>query len=555
MFGSPTLNLPTSVNYGDNWSGNIFIPTQWPVGVTMPPALPSLPVTLLAQLETPEGQRFNVGTATPSFQPGQALSVPVSFNTSQLAGPGSEKIFLKAQDLQGNNLLPGGANGLLLGMLNVLQAAAGALPTPAVPGVPGAGVLSQYGSVVVSMSPQTVKVGDTVNIPVTYTHIGAPETRTLYAAIGQNKGFFDEILHSEKSINVPLDAAQITRTENVPILITSALSPGTYGVFGKIKDLPGINILSGRQVVSPSVWNVITVIGATTLKVTNQPRSGGTLEFSFTGFQPNSQVTVGVQGGGQAAFQSNSSGAGSGRFTISEPPGSYTLFAKDSYGHSVTAPFTVLATAEASDIPRVDVALSATSVPIGGSLTIPFAYQHKGAQEQVTVYAAIGTGSTFGFDEKVHSTKSLTIPPDTNLTSRPDSISVPITTTLQPGVKYGVYVKLQRVQTGRGEVISPYKYDIVTITPAAGAAAGPTASASPSTAKAGQTVTISFSGFQPNSAIYTATRTIGNVNGNSNSQGAGSIKLSLPSNLPAGNYNTAVTDSAGHSAIARWTVS
>jgi archaellum component FlaG (FlaF/FlaG flagellin family) len=80
----------------------------------------------------------------------------------------------------------------------------------------------------------------------------------------------------------------------------------------------------------------------TTLTVTNSPiNSGGSLHYTFSGFQPNASVNVWVSGGGGVTNTANSSGGGSFSFDDGDPSGSYTLIAQDSYGHQATAGFVI----------------------------------------------------------------------------------------------------------------------------------------------------------------------------------------------------------------------
>lgn len=92
-----------------------------------------------------------------------------------------------------------------------------------------------------------------------------------------------------------------------------------------------------------------TITSTSTLTINNYPiRTGDSLSFTFTKFQPNATVTVGVVGGGSLGVTSNSSGGGSSSFTVSESLGSYTLQASDNYGHSAIASFSVVICAPGS---------------------------------------------------------------------------------------------------------------------------------------------------------------------------------------------------------------
>jgi len=118
---------------------------------------------------------------------------------------------------------------------------------------------SRFTDCTVRPSRQRVKVGDTVNIPVSFTHYGGEETFRVYAAIGNAGAFgFDEILHGSDDGSVPDEADRRTRTVTIPIQITRAISPGTYDVYGKV-----MGVISGGgaggEIVSAPVRDVITV--------------------------------------------------------------------------------------------------------------------------------------------------------------------------------------------------------------------------------------------------------------------------------------------------------
>ena len=82
-----------------------------------------------------------------------------------------------------------------------------------------------------------------------------------------------------------------------------------------------------------------------TLTVTNPSlETGDNLYFSWSGFRPNSPILIGVVGGGYTNLASNASGAGSSYFpSISEGPGTYTLYAQDWLYNYAEDTFTVIA--------------------------------------------------------------------------------------------------------------------------------------------------------------------------------------------------------------------
>ncbi|GAJ11828.1 unnamed protein product, partial [marine sediment metagenome] len=130
--------------------------------------------------------------------------------------------------------------------------------------------ISQFTSIRVNISPQQVLEGDQLRVPVSIIHVGAAETVTLYAAIGNARpvylGGFDEILHGSERFSVPLDENRTARGEDVIIPITSAIRPGTYDVYAKI---------TGKipETISETVNNVIEVIPPEVVAPPELPKS------------------------------------------------------------------------------------------------------------------------------------------------------------------------------------------------------------------------------------------------------------------------------------------
>lgn len=116
MFGTPFLYAWKSITYGDIWSGNISIPTQWPTGLPTPPSLPSFTVNLVLSLQDSAGRRYSALTRAPTFTPGERISLPFTFATGpQLPGPDDYDISFRGRDIRGNLLFD-----IPLGILSVL---------------------------------------------------------------------------------------------------------------------------------------------------------------------------------------------------------------------------------------------------------------------------------------------------------------------------------------------------------------------------------------------------------------------------------------------------
>jgi len=129
MFAIPSVYLPTEVEIGETWSGNISIPTQVPFALQALPSLPSFPLTAKLQLQSPIGQLFDVGTYSPTFVPGQPINLPVNFNTGVLPQEGMHNLILNISDLQGNPLFSN-----VIGSLQALMRFE--LPEIPIPGIP-----------------------------------------------------------------------------------------------------------------------------------------------------------------------------------------------------------------------------------------------------------------------------------------------------------------------------------------------------------------------------------------------------------------------------------
>lgn len=385
--GIPTISGPNSLNLGDTWQASINQGTKVPTGFAQPLTMPVYPIAYTVSLISPSGLKTEASKGQVNFTLGQPISIPVNYSTSNLSEPGNYGVNLDLATPGGKGI-SGGRIGYLL--LQALPQAPGlpeappivpevTPPTPevtppTVPPTPTPTVPSKFSSVSISFSPRAVRYGDTVTIPVTYVHVGAAESRTIRAAIGtpgsRLLGTFNEELWAEKSISVPLDAAPIPRTTSINITITSALSPGSYAIYAKVKDAPGIG--GGGQVLSPYYTDVIRMAApAATVSVLNSPVTAGEyLRFSFSNFQPRAAVYAAARGLTAPSITANGSGGGTVQALISKdtPGGSYNLVVRDAYGHSVTTSFSVRA-APAAPPPVLQ---ASSSVKQGEALSFSF---------------------------------------------------------------------------------------------------------------------------------------------------------------------------------------
>jgi hypothetical protein len=183
-------------------------------------------------------------------------------------------------------------------------------------------------------SPVSAGTHTTINVKCDY--IGPGEYVTLYAALGNQRPIigFDELDHTSKSIYLAPAAVKGTQYFTIDIPIAASRGAGVYDIYAKIGGVLG-----------PEYANVVQVTsgggGTPTLVADAYIYRNGVINFSFSGFTPNSTVMVGIEYGGYAEWTADGNGAGSGGLgPLGEQPGTYTLYAAED-GHYATATFQV----------------------------------------------------------------------------------------------------------------------------------------------------------------------------------------------------------------------
>jgi len=104
--------------------------------------------------------------------------------------------------------------------------------------------------------------------------------------------------------------------------------------------------------------------------------------------------------------------------------------------------------------------LANVQVKAGDKLRITCRYTHLGKAESVPLYAAIGSTGWTGFDEKLHASKTLSVPEDASWQTREDYADIAITTSISAGL-YDLYAKIGGTIP---KVISPTLQDVVEVT-------------------------------------------------------------------------------------------
>ena len=104
--------------------------------------------------------------------------------------------------------------------------------------------------------------------------------------------------------------------------------------------------------------------------------------------------------------------------------------------------------------------LANVQVKAGDKLRITCRYTHRGKAESVPLYAAIGNSGWAGFDEKLHASKTLSVPEEASWQTHEDYVDISITTSISAGV-YDLYAKIGGTIP---KVISPTLQDVVEVT-------------------------------------------------------------------------------------------
>lgn len=405
MIQPPLVNLPRTVTLGDPLQGSISIPTRWPATLPSVPSIPSYNYGALTQLEGPTGQRFDVESISDAFTPGRTIDIPISYDTDPLPEAGQYIIHQNLKDFQGRDIFDNA-----IGLLNVLPKPP---EIPEVPEVPGVPELSKFTAISIELGPSEVTVGETINIPLKYTHVGLGKQVIIRAAIGDFRIYgFDDIWANEVSVSVPDDPVPMTRDITIPIRITPKIfDEGIYSLEAKVNHM--IPEILTRKEHLIQVWDRPPVLPAAALDVSSPIDVGGSLSYSFEGFQPNSPVSVRVAGGGGLTKTADSKGEGSGSIRLGEPPGDYVLVAEDEHGHRAVAHFTI----------RGEPTTLKVSTPIlqGGSLKYEFTGFQPNAS--VSIRVAGGGGLTKTADSQGSGSGSFTIgeaPGDYALVARDD---------------------------------------------------------------------------------------------------------------------------------------
>lgn len=110
---------------------------------------------------------------------------------------------------------------------------------------------SEFGNITIdSIEPTEAKIGDTVRITARVEHIGDEVSASIYAAIGIQGAWFNEILAGRKAWIFPQSSRWEAYLPYVDIPITSAIPPGVYDAYVKVE---------APLLISPTVYDCVTI--------------------------------------------------------------------------------------------------------------------------------------------------------------------------------------------------------------------------------------------------------------------------------------------------------
>lgn len=105
-------------------------------------------------------------------------------------------------------------------------------------------------------------IGDRCRLNVGFDHINGEVTGEFHAAIGNIHGvpivdieWFDEVLNAKKPFTVPSSPDWVPVEDFIDIIITSAISPGSYDLYVKIMGI------TGGDIFTEPLNDVITIVG------------------------------------------------------------------------------------------------------------------------------------------------------------------------------------------------------------------------------------------------------------------------------------------------------
>ena len=331
-----------------------------------------------------------------------------------------------------------------------------------------------------------VGVGDICQVQVRFTYQGPATSKTLYAAIGNAGVYFDEIVKGSTTISIPRTDSWLTYEKTVKIYISTAIDPAgsPYDLYAKVDG-----------VISPTLESVINIAGGVPSqnvknlriidydsKVDMGDYCAITVEFEYIGKACSGTLRAAIGNAGTLGFDEvkydqdyvsipQSMTWTRYSFNLSIPTsgmsaGYYDLYAKIGGGApSLIGPFLynvveIVAAVPNPEIRNFKISSYDSQVQPGGYCQVKCSFEYQGPANSGTLRAAIGNAGTFGFDEIVYDTESISVPETPSWRAYTATARIYISTAISAGV-YDLYAKI----TGAlPNVITPTKYNVITVT-------------------------------------------------------------------------------------------
>ena len=361
----------------------------------------------------------------------------------------------------------------------------------------------EYRGLIITGYDAGVEPGGYCNVQVRFQYRGPAGVKTLHAAIG-NTGWagFDEILNASEVLSIPESVDWRDINASVAVFIGTGIDPAQspYDLYTKLSG-------TGNDIVSPTLENIITVIGQDpvpdaefrNLSITNhtaQVAQGGhcSIDVRFEYRGPTITKTLYAAIGNSGIFGFDEIVHSSRVISINraddwdyvtatievpiteslDPDQSpYDLYAKlTGASNDISSPvLNNVVTVQGGGYPNpefqsLQVIDVSSPVQIGGTCWVKIKFQYRGPELSKDLYVAIGNSGIFGFNEIIHSSGVMNLPASENWQPVESDLAIEITDAIDPADSpYDVYAKI----TGPGnDLISPSVIDALVIEPGTG---------------------------------------------------------------------------------------
>ena len=342
-------------------------------------------------------------------------------------------------------------------------------------------------------------IGDRCRVNVGFDHMNGAVTGEFHAAIWQPTAWdpHDEILNAEKAFSVPSSPNWVPVEDSIDIIITSAISPGTYGLYVKIMGI------TGGDIRTEYLENVIKIAGVPPeeadikdfdLKLQKGTYDTGasvpfTAPYDYKGIEQEGKLTIEIGTGVYPAFISaytyepipvEFAAAADwehrgleGNITLPdtlEPGQTYSVRARLETLEAPTqetdtdwSAFTIKGVAPpTSDIRNFDLSAAAGTYDMGASVPWTAPYEYKGKAQGGWLTISLGTGVAPSFFTKhTFSRVAVSFAEAMDWTSGYLSGSFTLPASLEPGQTYSVRAKLE---TADGKQETDTDWGVIEIT-------------------------------------------------------------------------------------------